>query len=257
LQINLKNKLKAEIKLDIGNHSDVGKVREVNEDYFGSFHGSYGDLLIVCDGMGGHKGGEIASRLSVETIKSHFELLSDEYNPRKELLAALQKANTTLLESAKVDSSLADMGSTAVITLFINRRIFTANLGDSRIYLIRGNEINQLTKDHSLVQQMIDSHLITEEDAKTHPKKNVITKSLGIQNEAEPDLGEPITVSENDIFILCTDGLTSYVNDGEIMSTAVEYPSQEASNKLVELANEHGGGDNITVLIARVSSLHK
>ncbi len=246
--------MKSDITLDIGNHSDVGKVREVNEDYFGSFHGSYGVLLVVCDGMGGHKGGEIASRLSVETIKNHFELLADEYNPREELFTALQKANTTLLESAKVDSSLADMGSTAVITLFKNGSAFTANLGDSRIYLIRGDKINQLTKDHSLVQQMIDSDLITEEDAKIHPKKNVITKSLGIQYEAEPDLGEPILVADNDIFILCTDGLTSYVNDREIMSTAIECSSQEASNKLVELANERGGGDNITVQIARVSS---
>ena len=164
---------------EIGNHSDVGRVREVNEDYFGSFRGSFGELLIVCDGMGGHKGGETASRLAVDVIRNHFENLNTDYDVKHELHNALAAANNKIVGVAHQDRSLEGMGSTAVIVLFKDDRAYTANLGDSRIYLVRGGELKQLTTDHSLVQQMIDSDVLTPEEAESHPKKNVITKSLG------------------------------------------------------------------------------
>lgn len=239
---------------EIGNHSDVGRVREVNEDYFGTFRGSFGELLIVCDGMGGHRGGETASRLAVDTIKNHFENLSADCDIKHELLNALSAANNKIVETAKQDCSLEGMGSTAVIALFKDDLAYFANLGDSRIYLVRDEEIKQLTTDHSLVQQMIDSDVLTPEEAESHPKKNVITKSLGREGAIEPDIPEPIELLKNDKFILCTDGLTNYVKDEKILNVAANNPVQQAAGKLVDLANENGGSDNITVQIAEVKA---
>ena len=238
------------LQIEIGNYSDVGKTREVNEDYYGSFTGNFGELLIVCDGMGGHKGGETASRLAVESVKNHFENLGFEFDPSAEIRKALAEANRLIINTAQQDPSLSDMGSTIVLVLFKNSTAHCAHLGDSRIYLIKDGKIRQLTKDHSLVQQMIDSNMITEVDAKVHPKKNVITKALGINAEIEPDILEPFELKENDKLILCTDGLTSYVTEQEIFELAENNTSQQASQKLVELANNRGGSDNITVQVA-------
>ncbi|RKY93130.1 MAG: Stp1/IreP family PP2C-type Ser/Thr phosphatase [Ignavibacteriae bacterium] len=237
---------------EIGNHSDVGRVRKVNEDYFGTFRGSFGELLIVCDGMGGHKGGETASRLAVEAIKNHFEKLNTDYDVKHELHNALTAANNKIVEAAHQDQSLEGMGSTAVIVLLKDDLAYTANLGDSRIYLVRDETIKQLTTDHSLVQQMIDSDVLTLEEAESHPKKNVITKSLGREGAVAPDISEPIELLKNDKFILCTDGLTNYVKDEEILNVAANNPVQQAAGKLVDIANENGGSDNITVQIAEV-----
>lgn len=244
-------------KLEIGNHSDPGRVRKINEDYFGSFKGDYGNLLIVCDGMGGHQGGEIASRLAVDSIKNHFEILSGAFVPQDELRKCLIETNKKIIEAAGGDSSLSDMGSTAVVALIIGNELYTANLGDSRIYIVSNEGIVQLTKDHSLVQQMIDSKMITAEHAKDHPQKNVITKSLGIQNDPEPDITEPIELAGNEILILCSDGLTNYVSDEEILKTVNESSAQDAANRLVEMANARGGGDNITVQVVKVLSKGK
>jgi len=240
-------------KIEIGNHSDVGRVREINEDYFGSFHGNYGELLIVCDGMGGHKGGEIASRLSVESIRSHFESLNNSFNPVKELKASIQSANNNLIDTAKGDPALNEMGSTVVITLLQDDKAYIANLGDSRIYMCRDGTIKQLTKDHSLVQQMVDSRMISQEEAKHHPQKNVITRSLGIGLLTEPEVSDEIKIKEGDIFILCSDGLTTFVNENEVLKIVSNDSVQDAANKLVDLANARGGEDNITVQIAKVT----
>ena len=237
---------------EIGNHSDVGRVREVNEDYFGTFRGSFGEMLTVCDGMGGHKGGDTASRLAVDAIKNHFKKLNADYDVKHELHNALAAANNKIVEAAHQDRSLEGMGSTSIIVLFKDDLAYTANLGDSRIYLVRDEKIKQLTTDHSLVQQMIDSDVLTPEEAESHPKKNIITKSLGREGAVEPDISEPIELLKNDKFILCTDGLTNYVKDEEIFNIAANNPVQQAAGKLVDLANEKGGSDNITVQIADV-----
>lgn len=242
------------LHLEIGNHSDVGRVRERNEDYFGSFSGKFGNLLVVCDGMGGHKGGEIASRLAVESLKNHFENLSAEFNPAEEIRSALEEANDSIITTAERDNSLADMGSTVVLVLIQNDKAYCASLGDSRIYLIADGNIRRFTKDHSLVQQMIDSKMITEEEAKDHPKKNVITKALGIDDNLEPDILEPLELKENYKLVLCTDGLTSTVTEDEILKMADNDTPQQASQKLVDMANERGGTDNITVQVVSFSS---
>jgi len=242
------------LHLEIGNHSDVGQVRERNEDYFGSFSGSFGNLLVVCDGMGGHKGGEIASRLAVETIKNHFEKLPAEFYPAGEIRKALEEANDSIITTAERDTSLTDMGSTVVLVLILNDLAYCANLGDSRIYLISNGNIRRFTKDHSLVQQMIDSNMITEAEAHDHPKKNVITKALGIDENLEPDILEPLELKDNYKLVLCTDGLTSTVSEDEILKMAENDTPQQASQKLVDMANERGGTDNITVQVVSFSS---
>jgi protein phosphatase len=241
-----------ELHLNIGNCSDVGKAREINEDYFGSFSGRFGNLLLVCDGMGGHKGGEIASRLAVETISNYFEKLNDSYNISEEINKSLEASNTSIILKAKGDSDLTDMGSTVVLVLVKNGLAYYTSLGDSRIYKIRDGTIQQITKDNSLVQQMVDSNIITEDEAKVHPKKNVITKALGTIDELVPDFYEPIKLQANDKLILCTDGLTDHVGEEEIFQLSENNPPQQAAQKLVELANERGGTDNITVQIAAV-----
>ena len=241
-----------ELQLNIGNFSDVGKTRDINEDYFGSFNGSFGSLLLVCDGMGGHKGGEIASRLAVETISNYFEKLNDNYNISEVINKSLEAANTSIILKAKENSDLTDMGSTVVLVLIKDELVYYTSLGDSRIYKIRDGAIHQITKDNSLVQQMVDSNIITEDEAKVHPKKNVITKALGTNDELEQEYYEPFKLIENDKLILCSDGLTAHVDEEEIFQLSENNPPQQAAQKLVELANERGGTDNITVQIVAV-----
>ena len=226
--------------------------REINEDYFGTFSGSYGRLLIVCDGMGGHEGGEIASRLAVETIRNYFENLGTDFNPDEGIKNAIQKANEVIIAAAKTKIELSEMGSTVVLVLVKDGYAYAANLGDSRIYRIRNGEIQQITTDHSLVQQMVDSNVISPEEAKTHPKKNIITKALGIDEIAKPELPEPFQLMVNDCLILCTDGLTNHVNNNEIREICASNNSQDAAEQLVDLANERGGTDNITVQVMKV-----
>jgi len=241
-----------ELQLNIGNYSDVGKAREINEDYFGSFSGNFGSLLIVCDGMGGHIGGEIASRLAVESISNHFEKLNDGYNISEEINKSLEAANTSIILKAKENPDLTDMGSTVVLVLVKNGLAYYTSLGDSRIYKIRDGVLQQITKDNSLVQQMVDSNIITQDEAKVHPKKNVITKALGTNDELELEIYEPFKLLLNDKLILCSDGLTAHVDEEEFFQISENNPPQEAARKLVELANERGGTDNITVQIVAI-----
>lgn len=240
------------VKLEIGNHTDVGRKRTANEDYYGSFSGDFGNLIIVCDGVGGFKGGTVASRQTVETIKSYFEKLLPKFNPQIELKNALDKADLVLKQIAAESEELKELGSTAVVLLIKDSYAYIAHIGDSRLYLVRDNKINQLTTDHSFVQEMLKSGIINEEQAKNHPKKNVITRALGPQGGSNPDITIPIKIYKDDYFILCTDGLTGYVNDEELIKFVTENSPQDACIKLVNLANERGGKDNITVQVVKV-----
>lgn len=241
-----------ETKLEIGNLTDVGKKRTANEDYFGAYQGPYGDLIIVCDGMGGNKSGALASRISVEMIKEHFEKLPKEFDPKEELRISLEKADLALKEKAELSEELKEMGSTAVVLLIKDNMAYTTHIGDSRIYMIRRKKAHQLTKDHSLMEQMIDANIITREAAKEHPNKNVITRSLGADGSSEPEVAEPFALFKNDRFILCTDGLTAYADENELLQITLESAPQEACQKLIQLANDRGGKDNITVQIVAV-----
>jgi len=238
--------------LIIGNHTDVGRVRSANEDYYGSFSNDNGDIFIVCDGVGGAKGGSAASQTAVKTIKKHFENLSSKYDAKEELKNAIEKANEELKRISMENEEYANFGTTVAILLIGDNFAYYAHVGDSRLYLVRDNQIYLLTQDHSYVSEMIKAGIITEEEAKFHPKKNIITRALGPKSNCKPDIGEPIKLQKDDIFILCTDGLSNYLDNNEIMSAALKSEPQEACINLVKIANDRGGADNITVQIVKV-----
>jgi serine/threonine protein phosphatase PrpC len=239
-------------KINLGNITDTGLIRSNNEDYFGAYEGPFGDLIIVSDGVGGNEGGEIASQLAVQTVKQKFEDLNNDYNEKEKLTLALQKAHDAIKEKARTEPDLEGMGATAVVLLIINNEAFYAHIGDSRIYLIRDKQIHQLTKDHSLVQQMVDSNILTPEETKEHPMRNVILKALGTKDGDRPDVSSALELFKGDIFVLCSDGLTEHVEKSEILLISLNNPTQAACQKLVQLAKERGGKDNITIQIVQI-----
>lgn len=240
-------------RVEYGNISDVGKVRQANEDYFGTYKGDFGELFIVCDGMGGYKGGRVASTTAVEAIKKHFDSVKSSPDIRIELFNALKAADRDIALKATEDIELGRMGSTAVVALVSGNRLFFAHIGDSRLYRVRDDEIERLTRDHSLVQEMVDNSIITEEQAEHHPQKNVILRSLGPNGNSEPQVDPRDEVLfKDDVLVLCSDGLTGHVEDREIRDIVLKYGPVEACEKLVALANDRGGKDNITVQVIRV-----
>lgn len=240
-------------RVEYGNRSDVGKVRQVNEDYFGTYKGEFGELFIVCDGMGGYKGGRVASTTAVEAIKGYFEQVKPGGDLRIELFNSLKAADKAISVKAKEDIELSKMGSTAVVVLIRGSRLFFAHIGDSRIYRVRDGEIERLTRDHSLVQEMVDNDIISEKEAEQHPQRNVILRSLGPNGNSEPQVDPRDEVLfKDDFLILCSDGLTGHVEDGEIRDIVLKHSPPEACEKLVALANERGGKDNITVQVVKI-----
>jgi protein phosphatase len=232
--------------------TDVGRTRDHNEDSYGVGEGEsverFGELLVVCDGMGGHAAGEIASRVAVETIMSDYYATHDE-----ERAAALEQAFSHANEQIYA-SGRGTMGTTGVAALLYHDALHIANVGDSRAYLIRDGEIRQLSRDHSFVSDQVAAGLITPEQARSSPHRNVITRALGYQSEVSVDLFRwPLQIG--DIILLCSDGLHGLVTDEEIAEIAVAHASDEAIDRLINLANERGGSDNITVAIARVDAL--
>lgn len=232
-----------------GNLSDVGRVRTENQDYFGRYNEGFGQLIIVCDGMGGYEGGAIASRLAVESIAAHFKLLGKHYDPRFELEQAYIAAQRNIKEYSLNHPETQGMGTTAVLLLIIGTSYWFANVGDSRLYLKRSGTIRQLTKDHSLVQGMIDNGILTEAQAAEHPKRNIITKALGTDNFT-PDINGPYTLYQGDVFMLCSDGLYHYFTLPE-MSAILDKEPQAACVTFVDIANQQGSDDNVTVQIVK------
>jgi len=252
------------VKIEFCGQSDVGKKREKNEDSF-LIDESLG-LFMVADGMGGHLGGEYASRLAVRTvgeilrqltedpeatISSDFtaDITRDRSDAGEQLKYALRIASQKIFEEANQNPNLRGMGTTAVVLLIRDGKGFIANVGDSRAYLIRDNEVRQLTSDHSLVAEQLRAGFITEEELKHHKFKNIITRSVGFQTDVEIDLLIR-DLEEGDRILLCSDGLTNLVDDPEILKIVSKNGPKAACQKLVDLANKKGGDDNITVVIA-------
>jgi PPM family protein phosphatase len=236
--------------LIVGNATDVGQVRQCNEDYMAHFTSTYGYCIIVCDGMGGHKAGDVASQSAIEAIKHYLQdgSLTKLETPYS-LLNAIEFANYKLREMVVQNPGLSGMGTTCIMALINNNIMYVAHAGDSRLYLIRRNEIKQISKDHSTVQQLIDAGAITEEEGKQSDKRNQITKAIGIFEKVEPSIThDPVELRYNDKILLCTDGLTSHLNTKDILRIIKSFPDvQSAAMKLVEKANAEGGSDNITV----------
>lgn len=240
------------MKLRHSARTDVGRTRDHNEDDFGVGEGAgvdqYGELLVVCDGMGGHAAGEIASRLGVETILSTY--YSDSSPDRVDVLRrAFERANERIHAEGR-----GAMGTTGVAALFYQGMLHVANVGDSRAYLIRNDDICQISRDHSLVGEQVAAGVITADQAKSSYYRNVITRALGYQSDVQVDLFH-IPLQVGDTIVLCSDGLHGLVSDEEIRIIARSMPLADAVDRLIDLANERGGTDNITTIIAHVDEL--
>ena len=236
--------------------SDIGLKRKSNQDCFYYAKVNENTLwAIVCDGMGGVNGGDVASNLAVKSIKESlsngiWEELGEIQNSdiKKMLKNALKKANLEIFTNAQDNKNLAGMGTTAVLVAIVNDKIHVAHVGDSRAYLVRQSKINQLTVDHSMVQEMIDEGEITHEEAKMHPNKNIITRALGISKDVDVDYSMK-TKKPGDSVIICTDGLTNYLDQKEILDYFKIEKGEAFLDGLISAANERGGADNITVVV--------
>ena len=240
--------------------TNVGMKRQNNEDNY-LINDDLG-IYVVCDGMGGHAGGEYASQIAVTTVEEVLSNIRDESTDadgtdeqitQEKIKYAVRLAGKRIYERAQADPEFRGMGTTAVILLFRRGMAYLAHVGDSRGYLIRGGEITQRTEDHSWVNEQIKAGLITPETAKHHRFRNIITRSLGFQEEVEIDT-QVMRAEAGDLYMMCSDGLSNLVEDREIRDFLVEKSFQETARDLIELACSRGGDDNITCVIARVDS---
>lgn len=231
--------------------TDVGQKRKINQDYvFASVEpvGNLPNLFIVADGMGGHNAGDFASRFVVGAVKEYIER-SQEQNPIKLIHDAIQTANTRLLGEASKQTELAGMGTTIVVTTICSHFAYTANVGDSRLYLIADDEIRQITKDHSLVEEMVRLGQITKEEARRHPDKNIITRAIGASKHVNVDFFD-YKLEPDSILLMCSDGLSNMVDEEEILRIVMgDGSTRERAQMLVKTANDHGGKDNIAVVL--------
>ncbi|MBR2787107.1 MAG: Stp1/IreP family PP2C-type Ser/Thr phosphatase [Clostridia bacterium] len=233
--------------------SDIGKVRDMNQDsFYISNQNDEVQLYIVADGMGGYKGGEIASKMAVEASKNYiinnFNSIEHNRDNISNLIKnAIEYANFAIFQKAKEIPELENMGTTIDICLINLNKIYIGHVGDSRVYRKRKDFFRKLTTDHSYVQKLVSDGTITKEEAYNHPKKNMLIKALGCSSLVEPD----VTVKgwlKDDIILMCSDGLTNMLKDEEIEKIIEENPS-EACNRLIYEANRNGGLDNITAVI--------
>ena len=233
--------------------TDIGKTRAVNQDYvYASLEevGCLPNLFIVADGMGGHKAGDTASRFTVETFK---ELVSEAgmKDPISVIDKAVQDVNTMLIEKASESLDYTGMGTTLVIASIFGDKLRVANVGDSRLYII-SDEIRQITRDHSLVEEMVMLGKLTRNEARLHEKKNVITRAIGGEASVEAEMFT-VAVKPGDKILMCSDGLTNMVEDTEIGRIVQSAPDIDtAARMLVDTANENGGNDNISIVIIEV-----
>ncbi|MBE5866385.1 MAG: Stp1/IreP family PP2C-type Ser/Thr phosphatase [Lachnospiraceae bacterium] len=234
--------------------TDIGKKRRVNQDYVYTSESSIGNLpnlFIVADGMGGHNAGDFASKLTVETMLNEIAD-SFEKNPVKILSKAIATANDVIRRKAAETPDMEGMGTTVVAATSIGRYLHVANVGDSRLYVV-GREIRQVTKDHSLVEEMVRIGTISHSEARNHPDKNIITRAIGASVEVEPDFFT-VELEEGDAVLMCTDGLTNMLEDEEIrMILSGGRDIVEKAQALVDAANANGGRDNISVVLIEQS----
>lgn len=230
--------------------TDKGRKRSMNQDYMFTSEdpiGNLPNLFIVADGMGGHNAGDYASRYAVETIVADIKE-NGSSEPVAIIEKAMKQANKKLVETAKTDINLLGMGTTVVLLTIIGRKIYVANVGDSRLYLLN-TTIRQITRDHSLVEEMVRMGELDRDSAKIHPDRNIITRAIGVTEELEIDFFE-LELEENDQILMCSDGLSNMLYDEDIKNIAAEQGEiVKNALRLVERANENGGSDNITVIM--------
>lgn len=236
--------------------SDMGRVREINEDSFCCAELSCNmSLLIVADGMGGHNAGEVASKIAVKTLSQYVIENIKAGIPEDELVEVLQegiqKANSDIYQESLKNSAYSGMGTTVTSAIVSQDQLVVGHVGDSRAYILKHNKLKRITRDHSLVEELIMNGTITEAQAMHHPQKNIITRALGVEDSVDIDI-ERLKIDTGDMVLLCTDGLTNMLEESKIEDILLKFENpDDAVQKMVEMANEAGGQDNITVLLAK------
>ena len=240
----------------VGARTDVGSVRTRNEDSIftepldSPQTREHGWVGVVADGLGGHPSGDLASRLAAQTTRDVFYRRSPEPTGER-LRSAVKKANDVIVQTAQSEVQHAEMASTITAAVIQGASVYMAQVGDSRGYLIRNGRVRRVTRDHSLVDELVRSGELTAEEALHHPQRNVITRALGVKETVEVDVFEE-KLRDADIILLCSDGLYRMVEDGEIARAMIAEP-QQAVDTLIALANQRGGPDNISVVAVRIS----
>jgi len=245
--------------LELASLTDVGRLRSNNEDSYlywepdsNQDFARQGRLAVIADGMGGYEGGQEASRLAVETVRYVYEH-KFAVDSQATLVTAMHAAHETIQRYAVEHPQFAGMGTTCTALSIVGRKRSFAHIGDSRLYLIRGESISRLTRDHSYVGRLVESGIVRSEDAESHPQRHILTAALGSGREVVPHIPEhPVLLEERDVVVLCTDGLWSLVSEAELARTAQLEPPSEACQRLLNMALERGGPDNVTVLVLRV-----
>ncbi len=237
--------------------TDPGRMRAKNEDNIAMVPEA--GLVVVADGMGGHQAGEVASKLAVEVITRHMiEAFAKQAQPgdgayeTKTLADAIQQANRAIYDLAQQQSEYAGMGSTVVAAVFNGDKLYVGHVGDSRLYRFRNGLLEQITQDHSVVQELVSRGLATAEEARLSVSKNLVTRALGVDAAVVPDISEQ-TLQDEDIYLLCSDGLNDVLADGDIEMMLMEHRRQidSAVEYMINTANERGGPDNISVILVR------
>ncbi len=246
------------IKIESYGLSNVGMKRSHNEDHY--LVNDELKLYVVADGMGGHLGGEFASKMAVATVEEVVQRLngpkatlvagvnSEEASYGERLRFAIREAGRRIYDQSLYDDGLKGMGTTTVASYVKENQAFIANVGDSRGYFIRDGKIKQITEDHSLVSEQVRAGILSADDAKGHRLKNIITRSVGYQEEVDPDM-KVLDLQHGDKVLMCSDGLSNLVEERDILEALSKGPLKEACENLVALANERGGDDNITVVV--------
>jgi protein phosphatase len=242
------------MKLIYAGKSDKGRLRKANEDFFVCQKISDDEyLFVVADGMGGHQAGDVASKLGTETFVHRYVELREKSTPIPEALKeSISRANEEILEKATEDLKKRGMGTTFSAVVLADMKAHIVHVGDSRIYITRDNELVRLTTDHTFVEKMVEEGRLTQEEARDHPQKNILYMSLGTRQSFAPEVSESFNLKKGDILVLCSDGLNNMATDAQIKEYVTNHPPQKAVEKLIKLANENGGIDNITLVVILV-----
>jgi protein phosphatase len=251
--------MKVRTGIEVSVQSDIGCLRQNNEDSVGYWEPEddqqflrKGRLAVVADGMGGYEGGQEASRLAVETLVEVYRDFGGD-DPQAALVEALRAAHEQIREYSFAHPGLRGMGTTCTAAAIVQDSLYYVHVGDTRLYLIRDGKITRVTRDHSYVGRLVESGMISPEEAENHPQRNILTAALG----TNPDLimdspGQPEPLRPEDVLLICSDGLWGQVRDSEILDAVENKSAEQTGRKLIELARERGGPDNITVEVLRL-----
>jgi len=255
--------MKVRSGIEVSSQSDIGCVRQNNEDSFGYWESEddqqfqrKGRLAVVADGMGGYEGGQEASRLAVETLVAVYRKFAGD-DPQAALVEALQSAHEQIRQYSFAHPELRGMGTTCTAAAIVRSaegdELYYVHVGDTRLYLIRDGQITRVTRDHSYVGRLVESGMISPEEAETHPQRNILTAALGTNPELIMDSPlRPEPLRPEDVLLICSDGLWGQMRDVEILAAVENKSAEQAGHDLIELARERGGPDNITVEILRL-----